>query len=508
MKSRANQLDESQLADLIVILAVTFGALLRLSFPLMASFPLNDGGLFYTMIRDLQANHYLIPAVTTYNHAQIPFAYPPIGFYIAGILNNLTHIDLVTILRILPAIVSAAIIPAFYILAKEFLPKTQAALATLLFAFIPRIFAWQIMGGGITRSFGFLFAILTLISAKKLLSTHAARLILWTSIWSALTIMTHPEAIPQTALTVLILYLFIDRSKKGLVLSLIAAALIILFTAPWWGSVIARHGFTPFLTVWTSASGDSNPLLLRPIALFQFMVTDEPFLAFAAFFGIIGLFYNLAQRKYFLPVWMALPYILDPRSGPLYMMIPLTMMGAQTLMEVILPRFGEGTDLLSLFRYRVVKVFSIGLVLYLLIAGYFSAEKIFSRATLPKAEREAMAWIQSSTSGDSTFIVITGRQALLDPTADWFPALTERDVVTSAFGYEWTSQFRERVKTYQAAQLCKDQNVECLAKVGVDFDYVYLTTSEFSPLKADLLTRTNYQKKFENEGVIVFEKKQ
>src|SRR3990172_5138024 len=155
MKSNPSNLSlqEEQIPTLLVLFATMLGLLLRLALPLTSSFPLNDGGLFYTMIQDLQANHYALPVFTGYNSAQIPYAYPPLAFYIAGLLADVTRIPLHDLLRLLPAIVSAAAIPIFYLLAKEFLPsKTTAALATFLFAFTPRVYEWHIMGGGITRS--------------------------------------------------------------------------------------------------------------------------------------------------------------------------------------------------------------------------------------------------------------------------------------------------------------------------------------------------------------------
>ncbi len=51
-------------------------------------FPLNDGGLFATMIQDLVNNRLLLPASTTYNGLDIPFAYPPLAFYVAALANQ------------------------------------------------------------------------------------------------------------------------------------------------------------------------------------------------------------------------------------------------------------------------------------------------------------------------------------------------------------------------------------------------------------------------------------
>ena len=54
------------------------------------------------MILDLQANHFVLPAYTTYNNAHIPFAYPPFGLYFSGLISSGFHIDLLTLARILP----------------------------------------------------------------------------------------------------------------------------------------------------------------------------------------------------------------------------------------------------------------------------------------------------------------------------------------------------------------------------------------------------------------------
>ncbi|MEW6406614.1 MAG: glycosyltransferase family 39 protein [Chloroflexota bacterium] len=512
----AGPLTEDQLADLITFFATVIGLLLRLAFPLISSFPLNDGGLFYRMIRDLQSNGYALPAFTSYNHAQIPFAYPPLGFYIAGILADLTRVDLLLILRLLPALVSAACIPVFYLLAKQFTPsRTQAAVATLLFAFAQRVFAWQIMGGGITRAFGFLFALLTIYYASRLFTTQAARFVLWTSIWAALTILTHPEAILQTALAVLILYIFLDLSRKGLVLSVVAAAVILLLTSPWWGSVLSKHGFTPFLAVWSAASSNSNPLLARPVALFQFLITEEPFLPFIAFFGLLGTFRSLSQRKYWLPTWMVLPYMLDPRSGPLYTLIPLLLLASQGLVEVVLPAFNreQGQELTALLKSKVSRVFLGFVVLYLALAGYFSVGKIYGSATLARSQKEAMSWISQNTPEDASFILITNGQPLLDPASDWFPALTARRSVATVFGYEWIhdGQFAKRAEWYSTLQECTGATAACLTswaeETSLGFGYVYLQTkTEFSPLKTDLMNSEGYVLVYEAENVSIWKR--
>jgi hypothetical protein len=71
----------------VILLATLVGTLIRSFFVLNSDFPLNDGGMFYTMIKDLQSAHFHLPAFTSYNQANIPFAYPPLPFYLAGAMD-------------------------------------------------------------------------------------------------------------------------------------------------------------------------------------------------------------------------------------------------------------------------------------------------------------------------------------------------------------------------------------------------------------------------------------
>ena len=116
----------------VVFFMTLIGLAIRLAAPLQAAFPLNDGGLFYAMIVDLQEARYALPMYATYNSAAIPFAYPPLAFYLTGLLADLLHISTLDIVRILPAIVSGLTIPAFYLLAREItdfkMPKYRSCL--------------------------------------------------------------------------------------------------------------------------------------------------------------------------------------------------------------------------------------------------------------------------------------------------------------------------------------------------------------------------------------------
>ena len=75
-------------------LAILLGGFVRLAHVIPNDFPLNDGSLFYTMVQDLRAAHYALPDTTSFNQAGIPFAYPPLGLYLAGFLSDIFKLDL------------------------------------------------------------------------------------------------------------------------------------------------------------------------------------------------------------------------------------------------------------------------------------------------------------------------------------------------------------------------------------------------------------------------------
>jgi hypothetical protein len=180
---------------IILAFATVVGGYIRLYPVLRASFPLGDGGLFHLMIGELQTNNYQIPAFTSYNNAAIPFAYPPLSFYLSGWLSELTGISGLDILRLGPAFISSLTIPAFFMLGRSVLGSTLlGALASAAFAFSPSTFVSTISGGGITRAPGVLFVVLCLYVWSVWLQHKRLLYLLLTSLGFSLAALSHPTA--------------------------------------------------------------------------------------------------------------------------------------------------------------------------------------------------------------------------------------------------------------------------------------------------------------------------
>jgi asparagine N-glycosylation enzyme membrane subunit Stt3 len=137
----------------LLLIAILFGGLVRFMPAILVRFPINDGGMFYTMAGELSSNGYALPAVTTYNGWNLPYAYPPLGIYLATLLADFGRVPLLTVFLWLPPLLSLLAIPAFYLFARALLSDDlHAALATLFFALTPGRYDWHVMGGGVTRA--------------------------------------------------------------------------------------------------------------------------------------------------------------------------------------------------------------------------------------------------------------------------------------------------------------------------------------------------------------------
>ena len=499
---------------------------IRLAAPLQANFPLNDGGLFYAMIVDLQKAGYILPAYITYNVASIPFAYPPVSFYLTGWLADLLRIPLLDLVRILPGVVSALTIPAFYLLAKEMTSsKVQIVLAVFAFAMLPRDFAWLIMGGGITRSFGLLFALLTMAAAYRFYERHRARDFLTCILFGALTVSTHPEATVHTALTALVFFLWRDRSFKGILLSLFMAAAILALTSPWWSLIVNRHGFNPFLAAVTASGQDSLNPLVGLFSFFGFVFTEEPFVTILAALGLVGLFASLARKQTLLPAWIFILHLIEPRGGPLYMMIPLALLIGYALDNVFLPALrpkGDNPDpvnmrqaLENILRWKGSRYFLLFLFAYSSMSAYSTVLKIKDEFTLQLADLEAFKWVKANTPEDSQFLLVTGQLPLRDAWSEWFPVLAERHSQATVFGYEWVNdgKFGQRVEAYKSLQACAYEDSSCLEEwnqgSGEETFYVYLSNQRGPtrfPLTIHLQQDQNYQLVFQNAQTMIFRK--
>jgi hypothetical protein len=500
----------------LIWLPLCLGSAVRLLYPLGSTFPLNDGGMFFTMVQDLVANGYRLPAYTSYNHAGIPFAYPPAAFYLAAFLARIW--PLLDVLRVLPALLSVLAIPMFYLLARDVLSDALGTnsgqratwTATLAYALIPSSFQWQIMGGGLTRSLGYLAALTTLWCTWHLFDHPGSRRSTWllgTSAALALAVASHPELGWFSVFSIALIFWARARGDRLRALRLLAGAgaIALAFTSPWWTVVIPRHGLAPYLAAFST--GEHGHAWALPFQATSF--TGEPWLTIWGCLGLLGILACMCDRRFLLPAWLLAVYVLDPRKGMSLGAVPLAMMAGyatESLLRVCLPgALGKGA-LFGLAGYTAVAALAL------------AVSPLPSWAVLPSSGQEAMAWVRQNTPVDSQFLVVSPSWLWArDQAGEWFPALAERASAATVQGREWVpggKAYPAARELYDRLQQCQD--AECLVTIA-QHTHIYVTKTPVlidagvqrdltAPLRMALSQSSNYRLVYENSGATVYER--
>ena len=511
-------------------MAMIVGAFVRL-LPLSwgQGFPLNDGGMFMAMVDDLKAGGYRLPEFTSYNGGNIPFAYPSLPFYAAAALSDLAGWSTLQVLQFLPAVFSLLTLPAFYLLARAILPtRTMAALAVMLLAVTPRAFNWEIVGGGLTRSPALFFAVLALWQGYQLFSTQQRRHVVPAAVLSALAIYCHMEMGWFVAFSMAYFVLALGGLRRNLGVAIALATLVPVLTAPWWLETMVRVGPEPFLAA--MQTGAHSPF--APLRFLTLVSTDEPFFPIVLGLALLGLGSRLQARDYFLPLWLLLIFVLDPRKAATTSTLPLALMASCGLVYVVLPavrsKFPARSGAIRASRWGYIALAFL-LLLYAPAAAIGSAASAGSPLfALKPSEREAMAWVRENTPDNARFLIppVTKFWAL-DASSEWFPALAGRYSVATVQGAEWLPEgrFKQLDESHDSLMTCGYQGVDCIERwssaSGTSFDYIYVPKGIpvlddvvlplgkmdcCAELRAGLSASEGYERIYDNAGASIYRK--
>jgi hypothetical protein len=509
---RETTFDWEQLSVLGLIVALIVGGYLRLRIVLGSDFPIHDGGLFYRMVEEIRASGFALPVFTSYNAAGIPFAYPPFAFYLTASLSSVTGWPLMTFFRFLPVTFSLLTIVAAFLFTRAVLASgRRAAFAVVAFALLPRSFEWAIMGGGLTRSVGFFFAVLTLLCVYRMYQEPRWKWVAAAIACAGLTILSHPNSTIMMIYGSAVLWLFFGRTRRGFVQSLGVAAGALLLSAPWWASVLLRHGPAPLLAA--SSTGFNNWYSWVPLLTFTFSVEQLDVIAVLALIGAVAC---IVDRNWIFPVFLATAFLVDPRGAmAAYSTLFLAMLAAIGLDRVILPGCDPGVTADGA-RAPVQRLLQQALVLVFFVHGIISTYLFPSTSdahffVAAPEERQTMQWVEANTSPDSRFLVISSLNAVQDAVSEWFPVLAGRTSVATWQGFEWVpGQFYHRFLRFEQAQKCATRDAACLEtwlhEEHVPVSHIYLSKTGTEPLLRSLREAPDrYRQIYDGPGAAIFE---
>jgi hypothetical protein len=415
--------------------------------------PIADGGLFYAMIGDIIAAGFALPQTISYQQDIIPFAYPPLVFYLAAGLEELGGLARADVMRVLPSLFTLLAVLSLYLLALELGPtRRHAVLATAFFGALisisPAVTA-LIGGGGLPRSLGLAFAILAVWQGVRMFKSGSWWNVALTALFAGLAVTTHPQAGVFLAVGLAAAWLTRWRTLRGAAQLVIAAAASLLVVGPWLAVVIGRHGVDPFVSALAVPDRDLLASLLAYVFLF---LTLAPFIAVL---DIVGQVQQLAARRPHLLVWRLGVFVFDIRFSPIAAAAPTSMLAAHGVLDAIVPvtwqllsRGGRVVTEQARVRSRQVIV-SIVLVVAFLPAAWQSAQLTDPSAAMSTEQREAMTWVRDNTPAEAITVTLATEDWGSDDLSEWFPALSERRTSTAAQGLEWIADTRN---AHQAAE--------------------------------------------------------
>ena len=525
MKDRTGEKLETMILGLIVLL----GGWLRFAPTVLSGEVINDGGMFYSMTQAVRDNQYSLPQTITYNELDVPFAYPALPFYLTGLLTDVFGWPQMALFRWLPAAISTLSILAFFLLAKGLLRGSPVALlGTAAFAFLPRAYTWFVMGGGVSRGLGQFFMLLSLWAASRAFTAKRVKYVLLTIVFGALTAVSHPGQFLHTAILSACLWIYLDWKDFRRALAMVGGVAVL--SAPWWLTVVSRHGISPFLSAFQTGGFSGSfwlPLVFPTFA-------EEYFLTVFTIFGILGLVVHLIRRDYLFILFLVLPFLADPRSAASVAIIPLAMLAGVGLNDLLLPGLArlvtanqekgeryDGQDWLWLAgRYGSVR-WLLGYFCFVSLLGAYAYDQPLSRTVVPPGSLEAMAWVRDHSPAGSRYLLLTGSgDPFGDPVREWFPVYAQRVSVNTVQGREWElgGNFLEYASELNVFQECMNAGLDCvdraISESGLTFDYLYILKVPVAATSADtqnpaLLTyqlarSSRYENVYENQRVVIY----
>ena len=414
------------------------------------AWPVGDGGLFYQMVGELRANGLALPATTTYDHAGIPFAYPPLALELAAVLESITGLARADVFRWLPLTFATLCVPAVYLVVSELQPdRVRALFATLVYATLPFAWEWLTMGSGVTRSVGGFLALLAVWQGLRMYREGRPIQVLATGVLAGLAVLSHPEAGPFVviALGARLIFELSWRNLRNLVLAGVVGVVVI---APWVVAVASRHGLAPFAA---AAGVGHDPVASLVLYAFGFFLVSP--LPVAAVLDVLGQVRNVLSRRPFLVVWRFALCFLDLRFALVAAVIPLSLLASEGFFDVLMPAVR------SLAR-RSPRALSPAVA----SAGHRAriggaarvepggAQRVPGAPRGPCGEdRAAMDWVRATQPADRKFLVLATDTWGSDDLSEWFPALTGRASLDTSQGLEWVAPAIRQAEADSEVQL-------------------------------------------------------
>jgi len=428
--------------------------------------PSGLGGLFLEFALQITHHSFRLPlAIPFYSEGGIPFAYPPLPFYLEAFLVGPMRVHEFVAANVLPPILSAISVPLFYVAVRRVsLSGAQRVVALLVYALMPSAFMEQVDSAGLSEACGTIMILLLLLAGvgrrEQRAQLQVRRALVWATMW-ALCVVSSPGSAYASVFLIAALvvkelvtywgdkrYLIHYISWLGVV-----TAFSLVLSAPYWLNVILHHRVAVFVEAFSAQQGGLIEVIAGTSSrILAFGVSGGSFGQITNALIFLGVIEAVCNRRWWLILWF-LTFLAVPREGRWLVAIPgsiLAAYGIGLLFGVLGRCWGKPGRLLAF-----------GLVAAVLLTNGLSAVLLslsrYDKAAWSQAVA-AMEWIRDNTAPDSRLLVLENRLGI----GEWAPHLTRRTVLNTWWGLEWKPEEQRAVEELDAAlESCRDWDCFC-----------------------------------------------
>ena len=450
----------SRAVTFATLVALGLGILVRLVPVVEAPLTTGDGGLIVVMVDDLLGAGLALPAMTTYNHTDLPFVYPPLGLYAAAVLGELTGVGSLDVVRVVAVSLSFATLGAFALLAFRVVPPVAAVGALAAYALMPHAYDGIVAGGGVTRGMGLLFALLAIFVAASPSGLSRLSAVVM-GVLVGLSALAHPQAGLMAAAGSAV-FAYRRRPASNGALLLMAAGVAALVVVPWLVAVAGEHGLAAVL----AARHRWDPLI-SVIRLLSLSISGSAFTDLFLLFAVLGLAMDMSRRVPRLSALLVCLVLAGEAGGSFLAALPWALLAGVGI-QFVVERFGprrRATD-----WYVTVAVGATALFLTLvgsLGAGVIDTSRL---QRVSPDQMAAMVWVAEESDPQARFIVATTVVWGFDEISEWFPAVADRQSVATVQGSEWLGpeRFADQLDVHSGVLGCTRSTARCMAEWAAD----------------------------------------
>ncbi len=416
----------------IPLAAVAAALLVRLPLVVGAGFPLNDGGMIATIIDDIRAAGGALPAFTSYNGGGIPLCYPPLAFYLAVA----TTLPTIEALRWLPLLVSCLTPAAVALLALQLLRSRSSALAAGLWAaFVPIVYAWDLVGGGMTRGVGLLLTVLAVTAVLRMAASPTTGRAVAAGLLMGAAVLAHPESALMTAVLGVLALLLSRGWRAALPKAIMSAGVAAAVVLPWLITVLVRHGLTPWESA-LSVGGSADGLTMALRRVLAWNLTGELGLPLLAVVALLGAPAALVRRQWLALAWTLLPFYLAPRNCRFWASPGAAVLAGLAVGVLLVPALQRASQRRS-WATASVALLAVILLGHGFAEGRAAAARVALLRPIPEQDRALLRWLALHAGPNDAIVATELIRWGGDGVSEWAPYLTRRVNVIAPEGQEW-----------------------------------------------------------------------